>query len=88
MYMPARRTLRWSLASSALRPPALPVPSQHRAAPHAPGNVRKHRCAPAAQISFAMPAGALLSAKTYKAYQGMRVRALGRVEWKKLKEDE
>jgi AP-3 complex subunit mu len=50
------------------------------------------RPARAAQISFALPSGTMLSAlkvdqlklsgETYKPYKGVRGRALGRVEWR------
>ena len=97
MYVLARRTLRWSLGSSAS------TTSGTARSVSAPGrtatlrgtfssNDAHPRPARAAQISFALPAGALLSAlkidqlklsgETYKPYKGMRGRALGRVEWR------
>jgi AP-3 complex subunit mu len=97
MYVPARRTLRWSLASSASTTSRA---SRSVAAPGRTATLRgtfasidaHPRPARAAQISFALPAGTLLSAlkidqlklsaETYKPYKGMRGRALGRVEWR------
>ncbi|KAF8257419.1 Mu homology domain-containing protein [Lactarius quietus] len=70
MYVSARRTLRWSLASSASTTSGTSRSVSGRAAP------------PRSGISFALPAGALLSAlkidqlklsgETYKPYKGMR----------------
>jgi AP-3 complex subunit mu len=97
MYVPARRTLRWSLASSASTTSGT---SRSVSAPGRTATLRgtfassdaHPRPARAAQISFALPAGTLLSAlkidqlklsaETYKPYKGMRGRALGRVEWR------
>ncbi|KAH9032159.1 Mu homology domain-containing protein [Lactarius pseudohatsudake] len=97
MYVPARRTLRWSLASSAS---AIPGAPRSASGPGRSATLRgtfasgeaHPRPARAAQISFALPAGALLSAlkidqlklsgETYKPYKGVRGRALGRVEWR------
>lgn len=96
-YVPARRTLRWSLASSASTTPGT---SRSVSPPGRTATLRRTfassdahpRLARAAQISFALPAGALLSllkidqlklsAETYKLYKGMRGWALGRVEWR------
>ena len=98
MYLPARRTLRWSLASSASTTSGGAARSV--SAPGRTATLRgtfsssdaHPRPARAAQISFALPAGVLLSAlkidqlklsgETYKPYKGMRGRALGRVEWR------
>lgn len=97
MYVPARRTLRWSLAPSTSTTPAA---IRSASAPGRTATLRgtfassdaHPRPARAAQISFALPAGALLSAmkidqlklsgETYKPYKGVRGRALGRVEWR------
>ncbi|KAH9165427.1 clathrin adaptor mu subunit [Lactarius sanguifluus] len=97
MYVPARRTLRWSLAPSAS---TIPGAARSASGPgrtatlrgtFASGDVHP-RPARAAQVSFALPAGALLSAlkidqlklsgETYKPYKGVRGRALGRIEWR------
>lgn len=83
--MPARRTLRWSLPPTASGRNATLQGTFTSADAHP-------RPARAAQVSFAMPPGALLSAlkvdqlklsgETYKPYKGVRGRALGRVEWR------
>ena len=97
MYVPARRTLRWSLASSASttsgtsRSVSGPVRTATLRGTFA--SIDAHpRPARAAQISFALPAGTLLSAlkvdkvklsaESYTPYKGTRGRALGRVEWR------
>ena len=98
MYTPARRTLRWSIA-----PSSAPTASGDTRSASAPGRTATlrgtfassdahPRPARAAQISFALPAGAPLSAlkidqlklsgETYKPYKGVRGRAMGRVEWR------
>jgi AP-3 complex subunit mu len=97
MYVPARRTLCWSLVSSASTTSGA---TRSVSAPGRTATLRgtftssdaHPRPARAAQISFALPAGTLLSAlkidqlklsaETYKPYKGMRGRALGRVEWR------
>jgi hypothetical protein len=98
MYVPARRTLRWSLASfvsttssGAARSVSAPGRTATLRGMFASSDAHL-RPARAAQISFALPAGTLLSAlkidqlklsaETYKQYKGMRGRALGRVEWR------
>lgn len=83
--MPARRTLRWSLAPTASGRTATLQGAFTSTDAHP-------RPARAAQVSFAMPAGASLSGlkvdqlklsgETYKPYKGVRGRALGRVEWR------
>ena len=83
--MPARRTLRWSLPPTASGRNATLQGTFTSTDAHP-------RPARAAQVSFAMPQGALLSAlkvdqlklsgETYKPYKGVRGRALGRVEWR------
>ncbi|KAI0253153.1 Mu homology domain-containing protein [Lactifluus subvellereus] len=96
-YVPARRTLRWSLS------PAAAQSSGGRRGASASGGATTlqgtfvsadahPRPARAAQVSFALPAGALLSAlkvdqlklsgEAYKPYKGVRGRAFGRVEWR------
>lgn len=96
-YLPARRTLRWSLTSSAsttsgtARTVSAPGRTATLRGTFASSDAHP-RPARAAQISFALPAGALLSAmkvdqvklsgEAYKVYKGMRGRALGRVEWR------
>ncbi|KAI9510954.1 clathrin adaptor mu subunit [Russula earlei] len=84
-YVPTRRTLRWSLP---------PTASGRTATLHGTfSSAEAHpRPARAAQVSFALPPGALLSAlkvdqlklvgETYKPYKGVRGRAFGRVEWR------
>ncbi|KAF8485290.1 clathrin adaptor mu subunit [Russula ochroleuca] len=84
-YVPARRTLRWSLPPTASGRTATLQGTFTSTDAHP-------RPARAAQVSFAMPPGALLSGvkvdqlklsgETYKPYKGMRGRALGRVEWR------
>ncbi|KAI9456976.1 clathrin adaptor mu subunit [Lactarius psammicola] len=97
LYVPARRTLRWSLApsasttSGATRSASAGGRTATLRGTFSSGNAHP-RPARAAQISFALPAGALLSAlkidqlklsgETYKPYKGVRGRALGRVEWR------
>jgi len=97
-YVPARRTLRWSL------PPSASGTSGSTRSVSAPGRTAttlrgtfssgdaRPRPARAAQVSFALPMGTLLSAlkvdqlklsgETYKPYKGVRGRAMGRVEWR------
>ena len=84
-YVPARRTLRWSLPPTASGRTATLQGTFTSTDAHP-------RPARAAQISFALPTGTLLSAlkvdqlklsgETYKLYKGVRGRALGRVEWR------
>ena len=84
-YVPARRTLRWSLPPTASGRTATLQGTFTSTDAHP-------RPARAAQISFALPMGTLLSAlkvdqlklsgETYQVYKGMRGRALGRVEWR------
>ena len=97
MYVPPRRTLRWSLASSASttsgtsRSVSGPVRTATLRGTFASSDAHP-RPARAAQISFALPAGTLLSAlkvdkvklsaESYTPYKGTRGRALGRVEWR------
>jgi AP-3 complex subunit mu len=84
-YLPGRHTLRWSLPATASGRTATLQGTFASADAHP-------RPARAAQVSFAMPAGALLSGlkvdqlkvsgETYKPYKGVRGRAFGRVEWR------
>ena len=84
-YVPARRTLRWSL------PPTSSGRTATLQGTFVSGDAYP-RPARAAQVSFALPAGALLSAlkvdqlkvsgETYKPYKGVRGCAFGRVEWR------
>ncbi|KAH9991663.1 mu-adaptin 3 [Russula compacta] len=84
-YVTARRTLRWSLSPTASGRTATLQGTFASADAHP-------RPARAAQVSFALPPGALLSTlkvdqlklggETYKPYKGVRGRALGRVEWR------
>ncbi|KAN0124295.1 clathrin adaptor mu subunit [Russula decolorans] len=84
-YVPARRTLRWSLPPTASGRTATLQGTFTSTDAHP-------RPARAAQISFALPPGTLhsalkvdqlkLSGETYKLYKGVRGRALGRVEWR------
>jgi len=84
-YVPAHRTLRWSLPPTASGRTATLRGTFTSTDAHP-------RPARAAQVSFALPAGAMLSAltvdqlkvsgETYKPYKGVRARALGRVEWR------
>ena len=84
-YVPARRTLRWSLSPTTSGRTATLRGTFASADAHP-------RPARAAQVSFALPQGALLSSlkvdqlklsgETYKPYKGVRGRALGRVEWR------
>jgi AP-3 complex subunit mu len=93
-YVPARHTLRWSL------PPAAAAQSSGRRGASSATTLQgtfvsadaHPRPARAAQVSFALPAGAMLSAlkvdqlklrgETYKPYKGVRGRSFGRVEWR------
>lgn len=84
-YVPARRTLRWSLPPTSSGRTATLQGTFTSTDAHP-------RPARAAQISFALPPGTMLSAlkvdqlklsgETYKLYKGVRGRALGRVEWR------
>jgi AP-3 complex subunit mu len=84
-YVPAHRKLRWSLPPTASGRNATLRGTFTSTDAHP-------RPARAAQVSFALPAGAMLSAlkvdqlklsgETYKPYKGVRARALGRVEWR------
>src|SRR6266853_2605736 len=84
-YVPARRTLRWSL------PPTTSGRTATLQGTFASADAHP-RPARAAQVSFALPPGVLLSAlkvdqlklsgETSKPYKGVRGRAFGRVEWR------
>jgi AP-3 complex subunit mu len=84
-YVPARRMLRWSL------PPTTSGCTVMLQGTFV--SVDAHpRPARAAQVSFGLPPGVLLSAlkvdqlklsgETYKPYKGVRGRGFGRVEWR------
>ena len=99
-YLPSRRTLRWSLPPpSTTTTTASAMGSGTRSSRGGAtlqgtfASADAHpRPARAAQISFALPSGALhstlkvdqlkLSGETYKPYKGVRGRAFGRVEWR------
>jgi len=84
-YVPARRTLRWSL------PPATSGRTATLQGTFASADAHP-RPARAAQVSFALPPGAMLSSlkvdqlklsgETYKPYKGVRGRGFRRIEWR------
>ena len=87
-YVPTQRTLRWSLP----RPPRA-APRRAQTLQGTFASVDVHPCpARAAQVSFVLLPGVLLSAlkvdqlklsgETYKPYKGVRAWAFGRVEWR------
>ena len=85
MDVPARRTLCWSL------PPGTSGRTATLQGTFASADAHPHP-ARATQVSFALPAGAMLSSlkvdqlklsgETYRPYKGVRGRAFGRVEWR------
>ncbi|KAH9967729.1 Mu homology domain-containing protein [Lactifluus volemus] len=106
-YLPSRHTLRWSLPPPTTTTTTTATTTTASAAAMGTRSSRgggatlqgtfastdaHPRPARAAQISFALPSGALhstlkvdqlkLSGETYKPYKGVRGRAFGRVEWR------